>query len=112
MHPPLGILKINFDGSFICSTRRGGIGGGVKESIGIVVRSFSGPLEALDANEVEVLLFWWAAMSCVKWAVSMLFLKVIALQLCSGVLIILLILGGWRLDQGGAGYIVVAGCLF
>lgn len=54
MHPPLGIPKINFDGSFICSTRRGGIGGGVRESIGIFVRSFSGPLEFLEANEVEV----------------------------------------------------------
>ena len=54
MHPPQGILTINFDGSFICSTRRGGIGGGVRESIRIVVRSFSGLLEAQDADEVEV----------------------------------------------------------
>lgn len=54
MHTPLGILKLNFDESFIRSTRSGGIGGVIRVWSGTIVRSFSRPLEALDANEVEV----------------------------------------------------------
>ena len=53
MHPPSGILKLNFDESFIHSTRSGGIGGVIRVWSGTIVRGFSRPLEALDANEAE-----------------------------------------------------------
>lgn len=53
---PMGILKLSFDESFILSIRRGGIGGVVRDwRPGKVVRSFSGSLDSLDANEVAVL---------------------------------------------------------
>lgn len=43
---PDGILKLNFDGSYLHSIRRGGIGGTIKDSSSNVVRRFSGPVEA------------------------------------------------------------------
>lgn len=52
MNPPMGILKLNFDGNFICSSRRGG--GVVRCWAGTVVCSYSGPLESSDADEVAV----------------------------------------------------------
>jgi ribonuclease HI len=46
-----GYPKLNFDGSFLPSIRRGGDGGVVR---GRVVRSYLGPLESMDANEAKV----------------------------------------------------------
>lgn len=54
MTPPRGIIKLSFDESFILSIRRAGIGVVVRDWPGKVVRSFSGPLDSLDANEVDV----------------------------------------------------------
>lgn len=51
--PPFDVLKLNFDGSFVPSIRRGGIGGAIRDWNGNVFRSYSSPLESLDANEVE-----------------------------------------------------------
>lgn len=51
--PPFDVLKLNFDGSFVPSIRRGGIGGAIRDWNGNVIRSFSSPFESLDANEVE-----------------------------------------------------------
>ena len=52
--PPLGTFKLNFDGSFVRITHQGGIGGVIRNWMGDVVRSYSGPVDALDANEAEV----------------------------------------------------------
>ena len=52
--PPLGTFKLNFDGSFVRSMHQGGIGGVIRNWMGDVVRSYSGPVDALDANEAEV----------------------------------------------------------
>ena len=52
--PPTGILKLKFDGSFDNSSQQGDIGGVIRDHFGDVVRSFSGPVDALDANEVEM----------------------------------------------------------
>lgn len=38
--PPVGILKINFDGSFHNSSWRGGIGGVIRDHSGNLVRNF------------------------------------------------------------------------
>ena len=54
MPPPRGILKLNFDGSYQKSLRRGGIGGVIRDSFGNVVRRFCGPMDTSDANEVEM----------------------------------------------------------
>ena len=54
MTPPMGILKLNFDGSFIHSIKRGGIGGVIRDWYGTVFMSFLGPLDSVDTNEVEV----------------------------------------------------------
>ena len=52
---PRGLLKLNFDGSYLRSICRGGIGGAIRDSSnGNVVRSFSGPFDGKDANEAEV----------------------------------------------------------
>ena len=53
--PPLGVLKLNFDGSFVQSISRGGIRGLIRDWIGNIVRNFSGPADSLDANKAEVL---------------------------------------------------------
>ncbi|XXG60072.1 hypothetical protein AAC387_Pa04g2057 [Persea americana] len=50
---PFGTFKLNFDGSFGRSMHQGGNGWVIRNWIGDV-RSFSGPVDALDANEVEV----------------------------------------------------------
>ena len=52
--PPHGILKLNFDGSYHHSRRRGSIGGVIRDSSSNVVRTFCGPVEASDANEAEM----------------------------------------------------------
>ena len=45
---------MNFDGSFLQSIQRGGIGGVIRDWNGNVLRNFSGPVDTLDANEAEV----------------------------------------------------------
>ena len=46
MPPPSGYLKLNFDGSFHRSSRRGGIGDVIRDHFGNIVRTFFGPVEA------------------------------------------------------------------
>lgn len=52
MSPP-SFLKLNFDGSFLNSIGRSGIGGIIRDWNGKVVRNFSEPVDTSDANEVE-----------------------------------------------------------
>eukprot|EP00268_Persea_americana_P001198 TRINITY_DN10363_c0_g4_i2.p1 TRINITY_DN10363_c0_g4~~TRINITY_DN10363_c0_g4_i2.p1 ORF type:complete len:103 (-),score=13.50 TRINITY_DN10363_c0_g4_i2:226-534(-) len=54
MSPPMGILKLNFDESFVKSLDKGGIGGVIRDWSSKIVRSFSGPVESSDTNEAEV----------------------------------------------------------
>lgn len=54
MSPPMEVLKLNFDGSFIKSLSRGGIQGVIRDLAVKVVRGYSRPVESLDTNEVEV----------------------------------------------------------
>jgi hypothetical protein len=54
MNPPVGVLKLNFDGSFVRSLRKGGIGGVIRDWNGKMVRSFYGPIDSSDANETEL----------------------------------------------------------
>ena len=51
MPPPSCILKLSFDWSFHRSSRRGGIGGVIRDRSSNVVRSFFGLVEASNANE-------------------------------------------------------------
>lgn len=51
---PDGILKLNFDGSYLHSIRRGGIRGAIKDSASNVVRTLSGPVEASNVSEAEM----------------------------------------------------------
>ena len=37
LNPLWGVLKLNFDGSFVHSLRRGGIGGVIRDWFGVVV---------------------------------------------------------------------------
>ena len=53
LNPAMGILKQNFDGSFVHSLRRGGIGDVIRDWSSKVVRSYSGPVESMDVNEAE-----------------------------------------------------------
>ena len=53
-NPPWGVLKLNFDGSFVHSLRRGGIGGVIRDWFGVVVRNYTGPVDLIDANEAEL----------------------------------------------------------
>ena len=52
--PPLGILKLNFDGSFLRSTNQGGIGVVIRNWNGDVIRNYSGPVVSMVVNEAEV----------------------------------------------------------
>ena len=52
--PPDVVLKLNFDGSFLHSSRRGGIGGIIRDWNGHVFRNFWGHVDSVSANEVEV----------------------------------------------------------
>ena len=45
--------KLNFDGSFVWPNQ-GGIGGVIRDCSGTVLRTFSGPVFCLDANEAKV----------------------------------------------------------
>lgn len=53
-NPPIGVLKLNFDGSFIKDVRRGGYGGLIRESRGHTLCSYFGPVIVAESNEVEV----------------------------------------------------------
>ena len=53
LSPSVGLLKLNFDGSFV-QPNQGGIGGVIRDCSGNVLRSFSGPVYCLDANEAKV----------------------------------------------------------
>lgn len=59
-------------GSFVQSISRGGIRGLNRDWIGNIVRNFSGPADSLDANKVEVLLFWLVFVNCEVWKALML----------------------------------------
>ena len=53
-HPPPGIFKLNFDGSFVQSVQRGGIGGVIRDWNGTIIRNFSVPVDCSDANKAEL----------------------------------------------------------
>ena len=52
--PPTSILKLKSDRSFHKLSQGGDIGGVIKDHFDNVVRSFSRPVDALDANEAEM----------------------------------------------------------
>lgn len=52
--PPTSILKLKFDGSFDKLSQGGDIGGVIRYHFDNAVRSFSGPVDALDADEAEI----------------------------------------------------------
>lgn len=53
-HPLNGVLKLNFDGSFLKDVRRGGSGGGViMDSMGVILCCYSCSVDASNSNEVE-----------------------------------------------------------
>lgn len=51
--PLVGVLKLNFDGSFV-QPRRGGVGGVLRDCNSIVLWSYYGPVVCSNANESEV----------------------------------------------------------
>lgn len=52
--PPHGVLKLNLDGSFLMEIRKGGYGGVIRDSSGVILCYLSGPVQCDDANGVEV----------------------------------------------------------
>ena len=54
MNLPTGVLNLNFDGSFVRSLWKGGICGVIRDWNGKIVRSFFGPIDSSDANEIEL----------------------------------------------------------
>ncbi|XP_062010699.1 uncharacterized protein LOC133727086 [Rosa rugosa] len=55
-HPPLGVLKANYDGSFNPETKRGGLGFVIRDSSGILIAGGARPLNnLLSAEHAEVL---------------------------------------------------------
>lgn len=54
MHPPSGILNLNFDGSFQKDSGQGGWGGVIWDSTGHILLQFSGAVECLDSNEADI----------------------------------------------------------
>lgn len=53
MNPPTGVLKLNFDGSFVRSLRKGKIGV-IRDWNGNIVRSLSRPIDSSDADETKL----------------------------------------------------------
>ena len=53
-HPPPGIFKLNFDGSFVQSVQRGGIGGVIIDWNGLIIRNFYGLVGSSNANEAKL----------------------------------------------------------
>ena len=47
-------LSLNFDGSYLHSICRGGVGGVIRDWNGNIVKSFYWPFDGKDANEAEV----------------------------------------------------------
>ena len=45
---------MNFDGSYPQSIQKGGFGGVIRDSDGSLIRSWFGPVDSSNANEVEV----------------------------------------------------------
>ena len=54
MNHPTGVMKLNFDGSFVRSLRKGWTVGVIRDWNGNVVRSFSRPIDSSDADETEL----------------------------------------------------------
>ena len=54
VNPPAGVLKLNFNGSFVRSLRKGWTVGVIRDWNGNVVRSFSRPIDSSDADETEL----------------------------------------------------------
>lgn len=52
--PPAGLLKLNFDGSFLKELRKGGFGGVTRDSLDIPLCTYSGSLDCVHSNEAEV----------------------------------------------------------
>lgn len=52
--PPVSILKLNFDGSYLCRAQRRCFEGFIRVWNGNVVRNFSGHVDSLNANEAGV----------------------------------------------------------
>ena len=92
--PLLVFFKLNFDGSFVQSAQRGGIGGGIRDWNGIIIRNFSGPVDCSNADEAELFALLIGCVRCLELEVLILSLKVIRFLLSNGVLEKPLILGG------------------
>lgn len=52
--PPLGVLKLNFDGSYIREEHRVGFGCVIRDHDGTVIRSYSGQIGTTNTNEEEI----------------------------------------------------------
>lgn len=50
------VLKLNFDGSFISEHQQGGIGV-IWDRVGTIIRTYSGLVAVIDANEVRIFFF-------------------------------------------------------
>lgn len=51
------MLKLNFDGNFTKDVRRGGYGGVIRDSVGVIFCSYSGSVDVPNSNEAEVFAF-------------------------------------------------------
>lgn len=54
LHPPNGVLKLIFDGSFLKDVRWGGYGGVIRDSMGAILCSYVGAVDLSNSNEAEV----------------------------------------------------------
>ena len=80
----LGILKLNFDGSFQHCIRRGGMGGVIGDSSSCVVKRFLGLLKLWMQTKLKCLLYWWAVGNYSNWVLFWLLLMEILSLLSSG----------------------------
>lgn len=48
------MLKLNFDGNFTKDVRRGGYGGVIRDSVGVIFCSYSGWVDVSNSNKAEV----------------------------------------------------------
>lgn len=98
--PPSGILKLNFDGSFIRDSGKGRFGGIIRDSSGQVVKRFSGVVDCSDANGAEVhamLVDCRLVMTSFNWMLMMLFLRMTLSMQSNRVQLLLYGLGVWQI---------------
>lgn len=56
--PPVGLLKLNFDGSCMSEVGRAGYGGAISNELGNILRYFAGPLPNGTVIEEELFALW------------------------------------------------------